>query len=280
MVAPVPSPWMVIPMTAMSGCDATRPDGGHDPAGDKGGRRKADDTTPEAVGKPAAEHLPCDIGQCLEAEGGGGGLGRTPAVTAAGRNAWRTPSSKMPFAAAPATGSRTGAWIVRFTLRRRSVLPAGGDLVGCRDGAGSDVSCRPLARAAAPASASRRSLWPASRARRMSCRIGWVGAAPRRADPYRGTVPLPAGTTIAGPLVMIRTNTTPTSDAAMKTSAVDRQPAVSMRLAASGRAMATPSPGSGVAIPRASPDIPSYRRAIAVDVPMKASLEPDRHEPA
>ena len=50
-------------------------DGGDDPAGDQDGRRKPDDATPEAVGKPAAEDLPCDIGERLEAEGRGGDLG-------------------------------------------------------------------------------------------------------------------------------------------------------------------------------------------------------------
>jgi hypothetical protein len=48
---------------------------------------------------------------------------------------------------------------------------------------------------------------------------------------------------IAGPLVIIQTKATPRRDAAMNTSAVERQPAVSIRPAASGRATATPMPG-------------------------------------
>ena len=73
---------------------------------------------------------------------------------------------------------------------------------------------------------------------------------------------------------MSHTNTTPTRHAARKTSDVERQPAVAIRPAVTGRAIATPIPGPAYAIPSASPDIPSYRRAIAVEVPMNESWRP------
>ena len=41
-----------------------------------------------------------------------------------------------------------------------------------------------------------------------------------------------------------------------------------------GNATATPKPGPAYAIPSARPDMPAYRRAIAVDVPMNESCRP------
>src|SRR4051812_39417423 len=52
-----------------------------------------------------------------------------------------------------------------------------------------------------------------------------------------------AGTTIRGPLVMSQTNATPTSDAARKSNAADRQPGPSISWAVTGRASASPRPG-------------------------------------
>ena len=79
---------------------------------------------------------------------------------------------------------------------------------------------------------------------------------------------------MGGPLVIIQTKATPMRHEAMNASDVDRQPAVWMSCAATGNATATPIPGPAYAIPRASPDIPAYRRAIAVEIPMNASWSP------
>src|SRR6187431_1576406 len=153
------------------------------------------------------------------------------------------PSSKMPIATAPANRIQNRlVLIVRRTLRRRSTPREGGVSYAAETAPGADVSCRPLARAAALASARRRATWPALSGSPKVLPDRVVGA---------GAEPLPgprdgiraAGTTIAGPLVIIQTKTTPSRDVAMKTSAVERQPAVSINAAASGRATATPMPG-------------------------------------
>ena len=101
-----------------------------------------------------------------------------------------------------------------------------------------------------------------------------VRAASRLAVVRRARFAPGAGTTMAGPLVIIHTKTIPTRHEARNTSDVDRQPAVAMSCAATGRATATPIPGPAYAMPSASPDIPAYRRAIAVDVPRNASCSP------
>ena len=181
--------------------------------------------------------------------------------------AWRTPSSKIPIAAAPANRIQNRrVRTARRTLRRRSELPAGGISCAAETAPGADVSWRPVACAATSASAARISVWPAL--------SGSPKVRPERVVGRAGPLEPGAGTTIAGPLVIIQTNATPTRQDAMKTSEVDRQPAVSINPAASGNATATPMPGPAYAIPSASPDIPAYRRAIAVEVPMNASCSP------
>src|SRR6476620_6121140 len=68
----------------------------------------------------------------------------------------------MPIATAPANRIQK-RWVlmVRRTLRRRSTPRAGGVSYAAETAPGADVSCRPLARAAALASAWRRATWPA-----------------------------------------------------------------------------------------------------------------------
>jgi hypothetical protein len=141
-----------------------------------------------------------------------------PVPTACGTKAWRTPSSNAPIAAAPATSAqKRRVRIVRRTLARLATappLPAGRGSNPAETAPGADVSWRPVARADSSASTAR----------------------VRPAGPR-------AGTTMAGPLVISQTKTTPASDAARKASDAERQPAVSMSPAAIGRATATPMPG-------------------------------------
>src|SRR6185436_1918030 len=146
--------------------------------------------------------------------------------------AWRMPSSKMPIATAPANRiQKRLVLMVRRTLRRRSTPRDGGVSYAAETAPGADVSCRPRARAAALASALRRADWPALSGSPKVLPDRVVGAGvellPAPGDGVRA-----AGTTIAGPLVSIQTKATPSRDAAMKTSAVERQPAVSISPAA------------------------------------------------
>src|SRR6186997_2863776 len=68
----------------------------------------------------------------------------------------------MPIARAPANRiQKRLVLMVRRTLRRRSTPRAGGVSYAAETAPGADVSCRPLARAAALASAWRRADWPA-----------------------------------------------------------------------------------------------------------------------
>jgi len=135
-------------------------------------------------------------------------------------------------------------------LRGRSRLPGGGISWAADTAPGADVSWRPEARAATPASAARNAVWPAligspnRRPERVSCflPVGWASG--DAGDPCSGgIVAATAGTTIGGPLVIIHTKATPRRLEAMNTREVSRQPAVRMRPAATGRATATPIPG-------------------------------------
>ncbi len=62
------------------GLRGDEPDRRHDAATDEHGRREPDHPPPEAVRQPAADDLPCHVGECLQAERGGGRLGPDPGV--------------------------------------------------------------------------------------------------------------------------------------------------------------------------------------------------------
>lgn len=227
------------PSDRQSGRFGDEPDRGDHPAADDRRREESHDASPDTVGQPAANDLARDVGECLEPSAAAAVSARIPPRTAPGTNAWSTPSSKTPIAAAPAKRIQNRlVRTVRRTLWRWSPLPLGGISRAADTAPGAAVSWSPAARAASFDSAARRLSWPALSGSPIAARE----RAGTGADGLGRFAP-GAGTTIEGPLVITQTKATPTRHEAMKTSDAGRQPTVWISCAAIGSATATPIPG-------------------------------------
>ena len=247
MVAPVPRPWMMIPTAATAGTrhEAQRR---HDPAGDQDGRDEPDDPPP-AGPTATADDLADDVGDAWNRAAAAASAPTPP--DAAGMNAWRTPSSKIPIAAAPANRIQNRrVRTIRRTLLGRSAAPTGWISRAAETAPGADASWRPMAaRAATPVSrfahgGSGRALTGSPTGRPARGDRGRAGVDGARSLSPRARVRSrrAAGTTIAGPLVIIQTNATPTRH---EDEHERGRPPACRRIspAATGSAMAAPIPG-------------------------------------